>query len=181
MQNGSIKNKYYYYEFCDFNFNVVNILNLLITNYIRKIKIKKNYRILVITNSNDEFIIFTNIITKILNNLTLKNMNYISKIGKNDYKFKRKDLINLKRIKIIQMKNSDYSNYNNEFDFVILKSLTVKELKNLIINKTYHDKNENPYLLQNFIYILHYNNDFDKIYNEVFGNFSYIDKKMIAR
>ena len=77
--------------------------------------------------------------------------------------------------------DDDYNKYNNEYDFVILNSITKRNLKKLIIDKTYHLKDNNPFFLQNYIYLLYYDDNFDKIYNEVFGNFYYLNGKLRTR
>ena len=170
-------NKYYYYEFKDFSINKENVLNLIVTNYMRKIKLNQDYAILVLTNSNSEFDFFVKYVNDILNNITIKTINdYLPSYLQ--YNFKQKDLENRKKLKIIQMTKKDYNNYNNEYDFVILKPITKRYLEKIVYDKTYHEKsNSNNYLYQNNIYLKYYKNTFDKIYRKALGNFHTINNK----
>ena len=173
--------KYYYYELREFYFLKNTILNLIITNYIRKQKLKKQYDILVIANNINDFEYFVKYVNQVIKDLTINTLEeYLSKYENKTYHLTKKDLDDLKKIKIIKM-DDDYNKYNNEYDFVILNSITKRNLKKLIIDKTYHLKDNNPFFLQNYIYLLYYDDNFDKIYNEVFGNFYYLNGKLRTR
>ena len=168
---------YHYYELREFSFDDECILNLITTNYIRSFTIKKDYDILVITNSNNDFDNFVKYVNNVLESTSLNDINdyIINHQRKNNITITKKELNKLKCIKIIQMKKKDYEKYNNENDFVILNSITKHKLKKIVIDKTQHDRNEDPVFLQNFIYLLHYKNKFDKIYKDkkILGNFYY--------
>ena len=65
------------------------------------------------------------------------------------------------------MEKDEYENYNNNYDFVILKKLTVKQLKKIIKDKCYHEKNDFPINEQNFFYFLYFKNSYYRIFKKL--------------